>query len=135
MNVRSMYRRGYLLYAMGDGSNKDGLKLFINPDGSLTAVCDNGDGPFSVNVKPSNSLCDGEFHQINLQKSGKTMILTVDTNRESVTTSGEQTSTDIGGVPIYIGGMPGTLTLSHVMIVIVALRPSYLFMAARNCTL
>jgi hypothetical protein len=93
---------GYIFYNSGNG---DFLNVKLEKDGSVTAECNNGGGYFSVSSRSFRSLCDGNVHELQLVKKGKTLKLTIDGNTESVTTKKSSSSADTSA-PVYIAGRP-----------------------------
>jgi len=107
MRISSRYRRGYLLYVKTKSDqHADFLAVHIKEDGSVVAECDNGGGSFSVSVKPSQDLCDGQMHEIQGIKKGTELTLLVDNSDNSVSSPSAQSAANTGKEPFYFGGVP-----------------------------
>jgi len=109
MRVSSAQRSGYLLDVRSDlKDQEDFLSLFITEDGSIKCECNNGGGVFSVSVKPSGDICDGEMHEITGVKRGSFISLTVDKTTQEVQSASVQASANTRNEPYFFGGLPET---------------------------
>ncbi|XP_033854379.3 laminin subunit alpha-3-like isoform X1 [Acipenser ruthenus] len=88
------------------GQSGDHLSLFLN-NGQVTAMVKNGMGNFSTSVTPQQSLCDGMFHRIAVNKGRNVIQVDVDTKHNYTVGTLHSQSTDTEH--LYIGGIPDTV--------------------------
>lgn len=69
----------------------------------------NFQGSFAASVNMNGSICDGEWHKIDVLKTLNTALLTVDTQPAAIGFGrGGVSSTDTDD-PLYLGGLPDNL--------------------------
>ncbi|XP_041102067.1 laminin subunit alpha-3-like isoform X2 [Polyodon spathula] len=88
------------------GQSGDHLSLFLN-NGQVTAMVKNGMGNFSTSVTPQQSLCDGMFHRIAVNRGKNVIQVDVDTKHNYTVGTLHSQSTDTE--QLYIGGIPDTV--------------------------
>ncbi|MGH0133733.1 UNVERIFIED_CONTAM: hypothetical protein FKN15_025415 [Acipenser sinensis] len=88
------------------GQSGDHISLFLN-NGQVTAMVKNGMGNFSTSITPQQSLCDGMFHRIAVNKGRNVIQVDVDTKHNYTVGTLHSQSTDTDH--LYIGGIPDTV--------------------------
>ncbi|XP_035378190.1 laminin subunit alpha-5 isoform X2 [Electrophorus electricus] len=101
LEVRPVSDSGLLLHA---GAKRQQLSLYLS-HGRVTAVVKSGGREFPVSLTPEVSLCDGNWHNIVIEKTCGVITLRVDALSEHG--KGPSECKPHKAVTLYLGNMPG----------------------------
>uniref|UniRef100_A0A6Q2XBM8 Neurexin-3b n=1 Tax=Esox lucius TaxID=8010 RepID=A0A6Q2XBM8_ESOLU len=113
-DFRTSEPNGLILFTHGkaqdrrDGAGKKNNKVDFFAvellDGGLYLLLDMGSGTIKVKAT-QNKVNDGAWHHVDIQRDGRSGIISVDSRRTPFTASGENEILDLEG-DLYLGGLP-----------------------------
>uniref|UniRef100_A0A4W4GMA6 Neurexin 3b n=1 Tax=Electrophorus electricus TaxID=8005 RepID=A0A4W4GMA6_ELEEL len=115
-DFRTSETNGLILYTQGKSQDKhDARSQRSNKvdffavellDGCLYLLLDMGSGTIKVKAT-QNKVNDGAWHHVDIQRDGKSGIISVNSRRTPFTATGENEILDLEG-DLYLGGLPNT---------------------------
>ncbi|KAL2076490.1 hypothetical protein ACEWY4_027913 [Coilia grayii] len=113
-DFRTSEPNGLILYTQGKPQNRRDARGQKNNkvdffavellEGSLYLLLDMGSGTIKVKATQSK-VNDGNWHHVDIQRDGRSGIISVDSRRTPFTASGENEILDLEG-DLYLGGLP-----------------------------
>ncbi|XP_067402634.1 laminin subunit alpha-3 isoform X1 [Emydura macquarii macquarii] len=104
-NVRVRSLTGVLFHT---GNKQDNYLTVYMEAGKVTASGNYGAGAFQTSVTPQQSVCDGQWHSIEVTQKRNIVQLYVDTNSNYTVGSSASLSANVGH-PLYFGRTPANL--------------------------
>ncbi|KAB5546449.1 hypothetical protein PHYPO_G00072140 [Pangasianodon hypophthalmus] len=102
LEVRPAADSGLLLHAGVRKSQQ--LSVYLN-QGEVVVLVNSGSGEFTVSLKPEDSLCDGNWHSIFIEKKRNVIQIRVDAVSEHGV-GPKQTRSNGANVTVYLGNVP-----------------------------
>ncbi|KAI5095781.1 laminin subunit alpha-5 isoform X1 [Silurus meridionalis] len=105
LEVRPVADSGLLLHAGVRKSQQ--LSVYLK-QGEVIVLVNSGSGEFTVSLKPEDSLCDGNWHSIFIEKKKNVIQIRVDAASEHGVGPKQSRSTG-ANVTVYLGNVPDAL--------------------------
>ncbi|XP_022533328.2 laminin subunit alpha-5 isoform X2 [Astyanax mexicanus] len=105
LEVRPVSDSGLLLHAGTKKSQQ--LSVYLN-QGEVTVLVNSGSGEFSVSLTPEDSLCDGHWHSIFIERKNNVIQLRVDAASEHGV-GPKQSRSNGAGESVHLGNKPDTV--------------------------